>query len=85
MIAIGLTAVPRRALLLVFLIALAHAALIAALAMSGSPYFSGESLTDPRLFLLTVAYGCIYLGAPALVGFLARRIGIGNRFTRAKS
>lgn len=77
MIVIGFTTAPRRAFALLLLVVGAHTALIAVLVAAGSPYYSGESLWDVRLFLLSFAYGFIYLGAPVLLGFLARRIGIG--------
>jgi len=85
MIWIGLTVAPRRMLPLVFVIALAHTMLTAAMAWSGLPYYSDEGLWDPRLFFVSLAYWCIYLGALTLVGFLVRRMRIGHRFRPARS
>lgn len=85
MIAMGFSVAPRRLLVLVLAIAAAHTALTTALAWLGLPYFSAEGLGDPRLLLVGLTFGCIYLGAPALVGLLARRTGVADHFTPTKS
>jgi hypothetical protein len=77
MIAIGLTVAPRRALLLVLIISFGQTMLIAAMGRSELPYYSAEGFGEPRLVLVSLAYGCIYLGVPTAAGALARCFGIG--------
>lgn len=85
MVGIGMSVAPRWLPLLVLLVTVAHTMLTAAMAWWGLPYYSTEGLGDARLLLVSLVYGCIYLGVPTLIGFLARHIGVAARLRPDKS